>query len=508
VFASALFAVHPVVVEPVVWIPGREELLMTLGALGCVHFHIAARRQSEAKRARAAWLSHGAAIYCCAMACMSNAVAAIIPAIVVAWDFLTLPDRKLPRIVTGTAALWLVSIATIVTKKLGQPPFVATVAQQTFGGRLMIGLNAYWLNLKTLVWPANLSLHYDWLDPQSFLEAGVLLGMIAVLATIGILWLMRRQTIVAFGLLWFGLALAPASQVISHHIHRADRFLYLPLAGLVVAIGAALRMAAVRFRLRAVPASWICLGMIVLLALGVRSGFQVRTWRTNRSTWEHCLYVTPGNARAHDCIADMLVREGRFEQAIPHYEKALASRPNAIETLDFYAGQLATQPELGDPARAVELATRACELTGWRLSDMRKTLSVAYQSLGAELQQKDEYAEAQKNYENALNVDPNNAEAALNLAFLLSSCPDENIRRPQDAVRFAEWGHRVADPTDLNALLILAVVYANSGRFHSALLATEEAYDLATRRGDAKLAADLERQRELYLELTRQVIER
>ena len=42
-----MFGVHPVVVEPVTWVSGREELLMVLGALGCIHFHITARRLAE-----------------------------------------------------------------------------------------------------------------------------------------------------------------------------------------------------------------------------------------------------------------------------------------------------------------------------------------------------------------------------------------------------------------------------------------------------------------------------
>ena len=106
-FSAGLFAVHPVVVEPVTWVAGREELLMTLGTLGCVHFHLTARRLErrgrQNPRAMACFFS---AALCCAAACLSNAVAAVIPLLIVAWDVLTLTGPKLWRIVGGTSALW------------------------------------------------------------------------------------------------------------------------------------------------------------------------------------------------------------------------------------------------------------------------------------------------------------------------------------------------------------------------------------------------------------------
>ena len=53
--------------------------------------------------------------------------------------------------------------------------------------------------------------------------------------------MLRRRTLIVFGLLWFGLALGPTSQIIPHHVDRADRFLYLPLVGLALAAAMGLR---------------------------------------------------------------------------------------------------------------------------------------------------------------------------------------------------------------------------------------------------------------------------
>ena len=93
---------------------------MTLGALGCIHFHLSGRHLGEGGgRTRVALACHASAALCCATACLSNAVAAVIPLLIVAWDVLTLTRPKLWKILYGTSALWAISVATIVIKKLG-----------------------------------------------------------------------------------------------------------------------------------------------------------------------------------------------------------------------------------------------------------------------------------------------------------------------------------------------------------------------------------------------------
>ena len=57
---------------------------------------------------------------------------------------------------------------------------------------------------------------------------------------------------------------------------------------------------------------------------------------------------------------------------------------------------------------------------------------------------------------------------ALNLALLLATCPEKNLRRPTEAVRLAEYGRRMMAQPDINPWLILATVYSHAGRFQAA----------------------------------------
>ena len=420
--SAGMFAIHPVVVEPVAWVAGREELLMTLGALGCLHFHISGRRLAErGGRPRAAVACHAAAALCCAAACLSNAVAAVIPLFIVAWDVLTLTRPRLGRILYATSALWVIAVATIVIKKLGaESHLVASQVGAFSAERLALVLNVYWLNLKTLVRPTQLAVKYSGLRPESLLDAEVVLGATAAGLTCGALWLSRRQKLVLFGFLWFCLALGPTSQIMPHHVPRADRFLYLPLVGLVVSMAIGVRP--VKNALAGRMTGVVIAPLGVLSLLGLLSAGQVRTWRNSASMWENCLKVDPRNALAHGGLADKLSEAGQFDQAIEHYRLALRLDPNSLETLKNFALLLATCPreELRDYELALRLAERACEL----------------------------------------------------------------IERP--------------DPVAVAAVMVRAEVHAQAGRSEMAIAAVEEAIALAQAAGDVELTDELRGRLKLY----------
>lgn len=526
---AAVFAIHPVVVEPVIWVPGREELLMTLGALGTIHFHITARRTRARGGSRAHVLGyHAGAVLCCAFACLSNAVAVVIAPIVLAWDLISpgsepetanglAPgiDHKPPAArftrsnlsqlwwcLLTTAPLWVVAAATAVTKRLGESGQPVELIQMTLTGRLMVALNAYWLYLKSLVWPSEFCLFYDWLNPRSWLDHRVLIGIAAVALSLGALWTFRRRRPVVFGLLWFGLSLAPT--ILLHQQHRADRFLYLPLAGLMIAVAGLLapRLRQISGRSGLAAAG---LGAVIVLALAVRSAAQVPIWRTSLSVWQHCLALNPNNARAHDVVGDHFARIGQWREAQSHYETVLKLRPYAIETLKNYGYCLSSwEPEMRDYDRAVELVNRAYLATEGKLPDVVATLSDVHGSYAFHLQQSGQYARAIEEYRRALEVDPSHTEVAYNLALLLAICPDQTLRRPDEAVRLSEWA-RQAEPTPtINGLLIQATVYGHAGRPHAAMVATQDAIDLAKALGDRELVADLQRQLNQYRAAQRQ----
>ena len=79
------------------------------------------------------------------------------------------------------------------------------------------------------------------------------------------------------------------------------------------------------------------------------------------------LESSPDNYEIHHNIATAFSRSGNAGKAVTHWRKAVELKPNQLGTLNDLAWILATHTDenLRNPAEAVELSERACELTGY-----------------------------------------------------------------------------------------------------------------------------------------------
>jgi tetratricopeptide (TPR) repeat protein len=486
---------------------------MTLGALGTIHFHLTARRWEASRQGRGwVWLCHAAAVLGCAAACLSNAVGAVIPLLIVAFDLTARPRPKWTSILAATAPLGVIAAATIAIKRLDPEAgrMLAPEAPVFSAAWLMLVLNVYWLNLRSLVWPSGLACDYGRVFPGTFLNAEVILGLVAAILTVAALgglgavlrrW--GRGRLLLFALLWFVLALAPTSQVLPHQVHRADRFLYLPLAGLALAAALALGWLEGRLTSRA-SAGWI-LGsaFAVLVALAARSEMQIPTWRNSLALWENCVRVMPRYAIARRALADQLFKAGQFQQAERHYAVSLDLEPDRVDTLANFAALLATCPETErrNYGLAVRLAQRAYTLCKGSDPWAVRTLSTAYSEQGTDYLNKREIGDAVECFRSAIKTDPGYEVPRFKLAELLADCPDARFRDPAEAVRQAEEGIKLVPQADAARMMILAQSYAAAGRYEEAAAAIQRAFHLPEVAGNRQLAAELQRRWNKYRQL-------
>ncbi len=84
----------------------------------------------------------------------------------------------------------------------------------------------------------------------------------------------------------------------------------------------------------------------------------------------------------HYRLGDLFRKQGKFDEAISHYSKALQITPDSVNMLNNLAWIFATveDEKLRDPAQAVRFGKRACELTGYKVPQVLDTLSIAYAS--------------------------------------------------------------------------------------------------------------------------------
>jgi tetratricopeptide (TPR) repeat protein len=105
---------------------------------------------------------------------------------------------------------------------------------------------------------------------------------------------------------------------------------------------------------------------------------------------EAAVYLTealrfdPAFASTHYRLGQVLVQKGKINEAIPHFEEALRLKPDWVEPMNDLAWILAASNKsaIRNPYRAVELAQRACELTGGKNPGLLDVLAVSYAATG------------------------------------------------------------------------------------------------------------------------------
>jgi tetratricopeptide (TPR) repeat protein len=92
--------------------------------------------------------------------------------------------------------------------------------------------------------------------------------------------------------------------------------------------------------------------------------------------------VSPDNPRVYYYKGALFQTQQKFDKAIQAYERTLRLKPDYTAALNNLAWLLATMPDskIQNPAKAVQLARKGCELTFFRDQNMLDTLAAAYAS--------------------------------------------------------------------------------------------------------------------------------
>jgi tetratricopeptide (TPR) repeat protein len=139
----------------------------------------------------------------------------------------------------------------------------------------------------------------------------------------------------------------------------ADRYTYLPLFGLWIALGAATtsRWLVPRATLSDPRARVAITGVVVLLAVwGISTWRQVQHWRDTETLWSYTLERDPANPTALNNLGFHYLELERYEEAIPLLGSAVAVDPGnlrAVLNLGF------SLEELGRLEEALHVYRRA-----------------------------------------------------------------------------------------------------------------------------------------------------
>lgn len=383
--AAALWAVHPLRVEPVAWVTERRELLATLFLLLSMRAYVTGKRNG--------------ALMCFVLACLSKVTASVFPFVLIAYDHSRMIDlRRSFRekyLYLGISAVILALGIRAQTLSGTAVPLslfsvVDRLAQASFGP-------GYYAVKTLLPFGLNPFVYADWrADPGSFWPYSLLLLPFAVL-----LWKKRRdRSFVAVSASVF-LFLAPSLGFFkSGPQTAADRFAHMaslpPAAALafLLARRASARLAALAALAALVPLSWA----------------QAAVWRDSVSLWraayERAARPTP---LVMQNLASALREAGREEEASELFARLREEAPGSPAAFAL-AGEDAF--EAGDFAAAERAWAQALALNP-DMPGVRVNHGLALYKLGR-------HGEAEAQFAAAAAAAPDNAEAWHNLGLCLA----------------------------------------------------------------------------------------
>ena len=302
---ALLWGLHPLQVESVAFMSERKNVLsgafFFAAFLAYLHFSASGR-----------WHTYAAVLVLFVLALLSKMNTVVLPALCLAYDALIagrLGRRSvlasLPLFAAGAVVVWYNLAGNRIHGNAfhGGSPVVTWLTSATVPYRY----------LAAVVWPAHLRNFYYIPLHGSPLDAPVALAIVGLLAlAVAIAWLAARRRPEAFWLLWFPVTLAPMLNIVPFPTLMQDRYMYLPLLGLLAApaftLDGALRMPLAR-RLAAA----IAVALIVLAAL--RSEQRIAVWHDELSLWrdwamqEWYLPVDVGPLRTQDSERHLAVLE-------------------------------------------------------------------------------------------------------------------------------------------------------------------------------------------------------
>ena len=421
-----------------------------------------------------------------------------------------------------------------------------TEHQLSFVSRCENSLVAYAGYLQKIVWPADLAVFYPhpgkWPLERALVSGVILAGLSAL-----VLWLARRRPYLLAGWLWFLGTLVPVIGLVQAGVQSmADRFVYVPIIGaFILAVWAASDV------LARLPRHHWLLGVAAGLALGacvVVTRRQVGYWQDSESLFGHAVRVTrdnfvamlnygvglgehgkldeavqqyeaalkvnPGYPQAECNLGNTLCLQGKFAEAMPHYAAALRRKPNYAEAEFNWGNALATEGLLAEAKPHFQAALRLkpnyaeahnnygnlLMLQG-RVDEAVEHYRAAVKArpgyaeslcfLGRALARQKKFGEAVTQFRSTLKARPDHAAALNDLAWILATLKDPQLRNVPEAVRLAGEACRLTKDHDALYLDTLAVAQSEAGHFAEAVEAGDKAVRVAEASKDEPLAAQL-----------------
>ena len=472
---AMLFAIHPLHVESVAWISERKDVLSAffgLLALLCyAHYAKLARDRAgedhiwtgnahstagqddasvhptdkhwRALAADSPWLFYAGALLFFAFGLMSKPMLVTLPCVLLLLDFWPLQRFKrsmLLRIVIEKIPFFLLTAAASVVTYLVQQKAGATdmIVNDPVRMRVANAFVSYARYLGKIFCPINLATPYP--QPVGWPVMVVIFSatLFAVLCATAVA-ARRKLPYVFTGWFWFAGMLIPVIGLVSVGAQAmADRYAYLPLVGILMAVvwgaGEMCR------KWRPPRSALLTLATLVFLVCALRARNQATVWENDGTLFGHAVAVTKNNYIASVDLASWCSKHGRVQDALRYYDEAVQMSSDDLTAISYathtrlpamlyrYYNALRLNPDdPDDPDELYNIGNAFAKRGNWdeAIRYYSRALQIApgqqdvMNNLGFAYAKEKRYAEAATNFLGVLNLEPTSADAHNNLASVL-----------------------------------------------------------------------------------------
>ncbi|MEN6405641.1 MAG: tetratricopeptide repeat protein [Thermoguttaceae bacterium] len=432
--AAALFAVHPLRVESVAWISERKDVLSGLLFVLTLAAYV---RYVRRPTAASAYLT---VVVLFVLGLMAKPMLVTLPLVLLLLDYWPLeriggkgcgmqdegiapspipsPPAPFVQVLLEKLPLLVISGLACLTTVWAQQEALETVDHVPFAWRVGNAVVSYAAYLGQMACPTKLAVLYPHPGLHVPLWQVAVSGLLLAAISLFVVLVRRRCPFLLVGWLWYLVMLLPVIGLMQvGRQARADRYTYLPQIGLAIALAWG-----VDYVVRRRPIAARAVGIascLVLTLLAVVAWRQTSHWRDNETLWRHTLQCTSRNAVADFNLGSHWAEQGRVDQAIEQFHKALEDDPKSTNALYGLGTLLTKQKKYAEAAdyyrRVIQLVPGIAEVHG---------------SLGIALQRQGRTSEAVAEYETALRLDPKDSQVQNNLASALN-----DLRRYEEAER-------------------------------------------------------------------------
>jgi tetratricopeptide (TPR) repeat protein len=433
--AALVFVAHPVNVESVSWVASRKYGLLALFSFSSFLCYLRSTQMP-----RPDWRFAVAAVVLGLLATMSSPFGVTLPVLVLFFELCRGQLRANYRMWIVFGLPFLVLYAIIAFALFGGnsgpsvgPEHITGKAHWTFFTMLRVVFD-YGANL---VCPLFLNHKYPNHFEQSILNWKILVVISALflIAAFLIRDLRRGHRCPAFCVGWMAIAWAPVSNVVPISHTMADRYMYIPIVGFCIFLGLSANAAARRFSAR-----WVLtISGIIIAAFAAISAQRAGVWRTDRTLWAASLRTNPdnptalfnigvyehnegnvnaaekkyrrslelfeANAGVHHNLGTLLATKKDFANSIKHFKRAIALAPSRFDSHRNLGGVYQDQ---ADPDSAAIWFGEWSELA--QVAD-------GYMEAGLGFGHKGMHQRAIEQFQHALRIEPQNAQALKNIGI-------------------------------------------------------------------------------------------